>query len=196
VDERYLLVSQIKTATLCDLKGGTKVVQRITHGDPNGCEVALSPDGRRALCSRYYGPGQVESSKLYDLSSGTEITSMGTRGIALFTSDGKVVRLDGSPGSLWDVSGDKPIQTGKLPFSPGLPRLAALSRDDSRLAIVADSPPRLTVWDMKSGAEVWKWEFPALFPVQCVMLSPDGRYLITGNSNGTLYIFRLPAANS
>lgn len=119
---------------------------------------------------------------------------MGTRGIALFASDGKVVRLDDSPGSLWDVSGEKPIQTSKLPFSPGTPRFAALSRDDSRLTTVADTPPRLTVWDMKSGAEVWKWDVPAPFRVESVVLSPDGRYLITANANGTLYIIRLPSA--
>ena len=49
---------------------------------------------------------------------------------------------------------------------------------------------RLVVWDTDSGKELHTWDWP----LQCrsVAFAHDGKHLAVGNSNGTVYVLRLP----
>ncbi len=57
---------------------------------------------------------------------------------------------------------------------------------------------RVILWELPSGSKIQEWNFhelpgcPVPFaPVHCIF-SPDSRHLVTTNSNGTIYFFRLP----
>jgi WD40 repeat protein len=47
----------------------------------------------------------------------------------------------------------------------------------------------LAVWNAKNGQLLRQWELPGEF--KTVAVSPDGRHIVTGNENGTVYVFRL-----
>ncbi len=52
------------------------------------------------------------------------------------------------------------------------------------------------VWQRQGeGLDAWEvageWELPG--PVQALALARDGRHVATANSNGTVYVLRLPA---
>jgi WD40 repeat protein len=53
----------------------------------------------------------------------------------------------------------------------------------------ASDDHRVILWETDSGKNRHEWLLPG--PVHCVAFAPDGRHLATGNSNGTIYIFRL-----
>jgi WD40 repeat protein len=61
---------------------------------------------------------------------------------------------------------------------------------DSRTLVHADHEGRLTVWDTSDAREIYHRRLPG--PVTSVAIAPGGRYLATGNSNGTIFIVRLP----
>ena len=46
--------------------------------------------------------------------------------------------------------------------------------------------------DVAAGKEKHLWQLrPGIGPIRAVAFDPSGRYLASGNSNGTLYILRL-----
>jgi hypothetical protein len=49
------------------------------------------------------------------------------------------------------------------------------------------------LWETASGKELRNWRLPV--GVLAVAFSPDGRHVITSNSNTTLYILRLQPAD-
>jgi WD40 repeat protein len=71
-----------------------------------------------------------------------------------------------------------------LTFSPAGPLLATCGEDGT-----------VWLWDRTAGAERMQTIGPEPFggPVRAGAFTPDGRYLITANANGAVYVLRVPA---
>jgi WD40 repeat protein len=106
-----------------------------------------------------------------------------------FSPDGNTLLLSSLQGfQLWDTATGKVkgnvawtefTRTGPFEFAP-----------DSRLLAHADREGRVTLWDTADAREVYYRQLPG--SVASVAFAQGHRYLATGNSNGTVYIFRLP----
>jgi WD40 repeat protein len=135
-----------------------KVLFEAKHsGETNG--VVITPDNKRVLTGCTDGVIRV-----FDLQSGKLVSELkGHAGGAVtdlqFTSDGKRLASSGVDDTvrLWnttDLTNPKLEQT----FSEHEGRAfgVAFSPDDSLLASV-DWAEKITVWDLKKGAERWSW---------------------------------------
>jgi WD40 repeat protein len=105
-----------------------------------------------------------------------------------FTADGQTMATGGHGGQvkLWRLDGPQPRQSkalqspqavNSLVFSPGGKVLAATGGR------------RVVLCEHASGKKLRNWEFPG--EVTQSAFSPDGRFLATGNHNGTVCLFRL-----
>jgi WD40 repeat protein len=134
-----------------------------------------------------------------DLTSGQVVQSF-QHGIAVcaveFTADGETVAVGyEAPESvvrLWSLKNKDFVSlTGHTGHVRGL----AL-RSDGRLAVTSgayDSSVRL--WEIGGSAprKMVLWRGGADNPLPYAALSPEGRYVASGNADGTIYLFRLPA---
>jgi hypothetical protein len=85
---------------------------------------------------------------------------------------------------------------------PGFPdvkrsigRMAPAVSPDGRHAAVLDGLGVLSILEISGGGTALRFRttIPAkMFPTQKLVWTPDGRHLVTGNVNGTVYIFRIP----
>lgn len=161
---------------------------------------------RFVRCLAFRGDGQRlatggDDGKLVitDLASGKVLQSF-QRNTAVFTvefsADGETVAAGYVPHEpvvrLWNLK-DKDF----VSLNGHTDRLSTVSlRSDGRLAVTASLDGSVRLWEIGSnvprkmvlgtgsvGERLWMGA-----------LSPDGRYVATGNSNGTIYLFRLPAA--
>src|SRR5262249_777241 len=90
---------------------------------------------------------------------------------------------------VWDA------RTGKTALTPASSAPLAYSPDGALLAGRGASGGRLSarfalsLWDSQTGRSRNQWQLPGRF--DAVAFAPDGRHVVTGNVNGTLYVFRL-----
>jgi WD40 repeat protein len=157
--------------------------------------VALSPDGRLvAAASRDDGWPEPIPLRVW------RVTETGLAPLAFpwvrtnrvaFTPDGKGLAA-GSGGAihLWDLTPRVPRERLVLKVSDNwdhpLFRFDATGR-----RLVSLTGRRVAVWDTATGKALHAWDWP----LQCrsVAFAHDGRHLAVGNSNGTVYVLRLPA---
>jgi WD40 repeat protein len=104
-----------------------------------------------------------------------------------YSPGGTVLALGRADGTinLWDVTARK--RRGELAAGGPITALA-FAPDGSLAAATADG--RVAVWAW--GEQRWSSRLPG--PVHGVAWAPDSRHLATANANGTVYIFRIPAA--
>jgi WD40 repeat protein len=97
---------------------------------------------------------------------------------------------------LWDMSGAKPREQA-LPqdLAPYINAQALAFAPDGQTIAVA-SGTEVPLWDVANRKKPKRrsWRLPG--PVMGVTFAPDGRHLITANSNGTAYALRLEAPAS
>lgn len=188
-DGNYVLTGGYQDATvrLWSLKDGKQV--RYFPSAANGtATVALSPDWRKALRT------SAGALKLLHLRCQEVRHEWGAGAWNTFLPDGRVAILGGTSGPLWDVTGEQPKEAGSLPIALAGAPAGDISPDGRRLAAVVAG--RAVVFDLKSERPeipAWGWTPPAHFGgVRAVALSADGRYLLTANGDGTVYVIQLP----
>lgn len=80
-----------------------------------------------------------------------------------------------------------PAAGGQLPSSTRKEDLR--SRPTACGFAFCDKTGRLALWDIPSAKVVWQHDLPGV--VYHLAFAPDGRHLLTANSNGTLYVLRM-----
>jgi WD40 repeat protein len=157
--------------------------------------ISLSPDGRLIAGGRQGGWGDLLLWRV--TGKGLESVRM-QRAEArhvLFSPDGKTLAVagDGQEIYLWDLSSPLPVRRAvlrghQLPGWSGIIRSLAFSPDGRLLASTAQDR-RLILWDATSGTQRQQWQLPV--EPKCVAFAADSRHVATGNSNGTVYVFRV-----
>ena len=69
---------------------------------------------------------------------------------------------------------------------------AVAFRPDGKALAGADVDGNVTLWNLSNDKPLREWHLAG--PALSLRFSHDGRYLITGNGNGTVYVFHLDDA--
>jgi serine/threonine-protein kinase len=193
-----------------DLSNGKPIERPQIKVPRGGCgAVTLAPDGNTlaALFDERTSDAQGNVSyhwtiRLWDLTSPTPaelprlMESTGTHPMyPQFSPDGKQLGLlfpEEGKLELYDLGTEKPRVRIVFYAPPGTTLRAFLFTPDGRHIIGAGNGPQpLLIWDVATGKVIRSWgALPCSF--NGVGLASDGRHLITGNGNGTAFIFRLP----
>jgi WD40 repeat protein/serine/threonine protein kinase len=154
--------------------------------------VTLSPDGRWALTG---GTRHTVCLWEADVETPRELRCFeghtGTVICIAFAPDGKSAASCGGDGMiwLWSLTGAEPPGRKFLKYHTRDVRCVAFTLDGKHL-VSSGCDGRVILWDVASGDRLREWRFPGY--VCWVAFAPDGRHLATANSNGTIYILRLP----
>jgi serine/threonine protein kinase/WD40 repeat protein len=162
---------------------------RFNAGDGPVYHLEVSPDGR-TLASVISG-----TVKLWDL-AGQKPTLRDTLPYKqvqrlAFSPDSRMLAVSADAiTTVWDVHERQAKQLSKWErfWEEGPANCVAFS-PNSRTLASATARGKLTVRDAESGAIRQEWQLPG--PISWVAYAPDGRHLLTVNSNGTGYILRL-----
>ncbi len=137
--------------------------------------VFFSPDGQEIAVTQ----GDVSELKLWSVATGKEIetlpadNSYGLTAVA-FTADSKLVAAapyTGNSIKTWDLAAVREVQT-----FPGQTAVQGIAISPDGRLLVAGSQLGLNVWDLATGKRI---ATPSHGPVNCVVFSPDGRWLAT-----------------
>lgn len=181
---------------LWDLAAGRAI--RLTPGHDGSVEsVAFgSPrsDGGPVLTLATGGGDGVVI--LWDMARRTENRRLtkhtGRVRVVAFAPDGRLATgSDDGTLRLWDAARGTEFATALRARRGGF-LCAAWSPDGQRLA-ACDESNAVTVWDVGAWRRLFLRDMPG--PVHRVRFTPDGRYLLTGNANGTVYVLDLDGAN-
>jgi WD40 repeat protein len=90
---------------------------------------------------------------------------------------------------LWDLTGAQPREQIIFKGHLGVVRLVA-SPAESKTLLSIDDRGLVILWDVVGGTVVRGWQLPK--GILCsVAATFDGRYLVAGNSDGSVAVFRL-----
>ena len=175
-------------ARLWEAPGGKALKELKGHAAPVG-SVALSADGGRALTGSQDG-----TVRLWDTASAQCLRVF--RGYQVLhpyavclRADGKRAAWGGDDGlvHVWDLDRDEELF--RLPFNDGFVRGVAFSPDGKRL-LAGGHLGQLALWDAETGRVL---DRTRTAPILAVAFSPDGRRAVTGHTDKTARVWRLPA---
>jgi WD40 repeat protein len=192
------------TMRLWDLESG-KELDRFDH-KYDAVALAFSPDGRRALSAGMVRtPPDQSATWLWDVASGKELDRFHELGghisCVAFSPDGRQILSGGWSETvrLWDLESGRELHRFEAPamvhsvaFSPdGRRALSASGGGGRAVGVPANDHCVIQLWDLKSGEELRRFKGHQKF-VLAVTFSPDGRYALSGSSDQTLRLWRLP----
>jgi serine/threonine-protein kinase len=96
---------------------------------------------------------------------------------------------------LWDLTTGKPVIRAELEDHQSVVRQLLFTPDGKTLVSVDDGI-RVLQWDLTTAKKLYEWHLPKMVALS-YDCTQDGRFLATGNNDGSIYIFRLriPAPN-
>ncbi len=192
------------TMRLWDLESG-KELDRFDH-KYDAVALAFSPDDRRALSAgMVQTPPDQSATWLWDVASGKELHRFHELGghiaCVAFSPDGRQILSGGWSETvrLWDIESGRELHRFETPamvhsvaFSPdGRRALSAGGGGGRAVGVPAIDHCVIQLWDLKSGEELRRFKGHQKF-VLAVTFSPDGRYALSGSSDQTLRLWRLP----
>jgi predicted Ser/Thr protein kinase len=175
------------TARLWDVATGRELLRLTGHADTVRW-VDFSPDGRRALTG-----GWDNLIILWDLDTGRPVRRLAGHtdrvNCVRFSPDGRRAVSAGGDSTVrvWDV--DTGAEVGRLAHEAvnGVHAVAWLP--DGR-RVVSAGGPEVRVWDVAAGRELHRLRGHSS-KVWSVVVSADGRHLLSGGQDGTVRLWRI-----
>jgi WD40 repeat protein len=182
-----------------DLAEG-KLLQESQDTGRNVGTVSVTPDGKRAALGAAGG-----SVRIYDLTPKWTLQPGGDWNLfelkdsvsaAALSADGKILVVGNDQGTvkICDVENRKDLHT--LKGHTQQVSFAAVSPDGKRCVTVDDANV-IRLWDVATGKDLLEWEIRVPMQVTgnfCPMVAftPDGKHIVTANSNTTMYVLQVP----
>jgi WD40 repeat protein len=173
-----------------DLQTGN-LYRKFEHG-PSASAAALSPDDHSLLTSgddkhlRLWNLEKDRQERLFEGHSGRAwplaFSPDGQRAYSVVFGYENMLRQ-------WDLKSGKELSKLKLSDNPDLYCLAF--SDDVRRALVGHLDGSVTLWDLDTQKKMVTYGKHTA-RVSAVAFSPDGRYALSGDNNGVVWLYRLP----
>jgi WD40 repeat protein len=170
-------------------------IASFSGGQDEICSLAFSPDGTML----FWGEGpRVRWTCLGSSASAGVFDTGDTVHVLRFAPDGRTLVCGGGQGKLlvcnWDGNdvARRAVLTHQAAVAQheaSLPINRAAYSPNGRLIATAASDHRVRIWDAHRLVLQKEWDLRC--PVVAVGFSPDGRYVISGNGNSTLTVFRI-----
>jgi len=151
--------------------------------------LAFSADGELAASGDTSGSARIFNVRKRERVRGDMPAHMKSMADIALTPDKKflITADDDGEVKIWDIDKRESLNTIQAHKS-GLQSLT-VNADGSRFA-TTDKDGQVRVWDTKTGKQLREWELK--MPVRGFVFTPDGKHLVTANSNGTVYLLDLP----
>lgn len=182
------LLDQGDRARITLLDALTGDVQRVIHDHDTTIEsVAFSPDGRRIASGSRYSNIQIS-----DVAGGELVTIVAERRneSISFSPDGKQLTsaADHEDVGIWNTTTGEPAVSGPLQVPQPLAHLAWSPVGD-QIGLVYSDQHYAELLDLPSGMITGMLIPPRPHPrrLTCVTYTSDGRYLVSGDSNGQIH---------
>jgi serine/threonine protein kinase len=182
-----------KSIRLWDLTGPEPRERAVLRGHTNIVKaVTFSPDGHMLASG-----GQDNSVRLWNIGriwSRERAALLGHTGHVLsvaFSPDARFLASASADQTirLWNLTGVEPTEHAILDDHPGVVR-ALLFPPNGRTLLSISDPGHLILWEVATGKLLREWVLPPVMFCS-VTFTHDGKYLATGNSDGTVFVFRL-----
>jgi WD40 repeat protein len=185
-------------ATACGELGGSltlwevasrKILRRYS-GQSHPQDVAFSPDGKTLAAG-----GKDHQIRLWDVASGWERAALAGHtnmiGAVAFSPDGQGLTSVGRDGAVrfWDLATLQPRHVVQRP-GESCWRHVAWRADGQVMVECASDTGAIRLWD-PAGAQPRALVLKVRPQTEGLAMTPEGRHLITGNPDGTLYVLRL-----
>jgi WD40 repeat protein len=176
--------------TLRDAKTGEPLAIYRDEQLGRASSVTWTEDGRVAVLSEVSG-----TLRLLDLKTGEELFSAKTDGAPsaedFVQSKGLIAKALSTRGIVvWDTHSQQELYPPLIVCEGYCVNSLKLSLDGTRVAVaVAAERDQLSVWDLKTGEQLFTVEAPANYAGTRFAWSPDGQYLAAAFDDGTIFVW-------
>ena len=188
-DGKYMLTgNDDATATLWDVQSGQEV-RRFTGHTAGILKVKFSPDGKTVLTISPH-----DSIRIWDAVTGQEIYRIATDpplNDAVYSSNSKTIYSSSEDKTIrqWDAISGKEV--GVFIRMPEIVSRMAISPDDKYVVTLSSTAQ---LWDLQTRQEVRELPFE-VDSLQAADFSPDGNFLLTGNTDGKANLWDVKTGN-
>ncbi|HKY55706.1 MAG TPA: hypothetical protein VJM08_15420, partial [Anaerolineales bacterium] len=176
--------------TVWDAKTGEQLRLFKRDQDIDVSSVTWTEDGKVA------GLGYVSGNEiLWDLETGEELFSIESKGGApasdFVQSEGLLIRALSDRGIVvWDIHSKQELYSPLLVCEGYCVNSLKLSPDGTRVAVAATAErDQLSVWDLKTGEQLFVAEAPGNYAGTRFVWSPDNQSLAAAFDNGTILVW-------